>query len=548
MPLALRDKPHSHVSGAVDPVEALRCRPGWLGTRVGMAMMLALLTACASLPQPPGGTPSHALTDTASTRLGQALAPGQAQHPGESVFYPLSSGPDALVARLALARGAERSLDLQYYIFDADLTGKTLLGAVVAAADRGVRVRLLLDDLHLSGQDRALAAIDAHPNIEVRLFNPFANRGARWLDFATSFRRLDRRMHNKSMTADNQLSVVGGRNIGDPYFSADAASDFTDFDVLAGGPVVQQVSAVFDDYWNGAASYPAAALLPAPDDAQAEVEALRKYLDREAEQARGGEYAQELFTSGIVRALEAGKLPAYWGRGTVIADQAVKVTLPPEDDSTHAIPKLARLLGSAQQELSLVSPYFVPDRKSVEWLAALAQRGVHVRILTNSYAATDVSAVHAGYAPTRQALLEAGVELYELKPSAYAEMARTGHRSLISKSRASLHAKSYMVDRHLLFVGSLNLDPRSARLNTEMGVVLDSAALCATLSTGLDDKLLDVAYKVMLEADPASGQQQMVWVTREDGLLRTYRSEPDMGFFQHLGQGLLRLLPLHEEL
>ncbi|WP_420997812.1 phospholipase D family protein [Cupriavidus sp. 30B13] len=521
---------------------------GRLAARAAAALALVLLAACASLPQPPGGTPSQALADTAGTRLGQVLAPGQSRHPGESVFYPLSSGPDALVARLALARGAERSLDLQYYIFDADLTGKSLLGAVVAAADRGVRVRVLLDDLHLSGQDRALAAIDAHPNIEVRLFNPFANRGARWFDFATSFRRLDRRMHNKSMTADNQLAVVGGRNIGDAYFSADTASDFTDFDVLAGGPVVRQVSAVFDDYWNSASSYPAAGLLPAPDDAPAEVDMLRRYLARQAAQARGGEYAQELLASGMVSALESGRLPAYWGRAEVIADQAAKVTLPPEDDASHAIPQLARLLGSAQSELSLVSPYFVPDRKSIDWLAGIARRGVHVRILTNSFAATDVSAVHAGYAPARQALLAAGIELYELKPSAYAEMARGGHRSLVSKSRASLHAKSYMVDRRLLFVGSLNLDPRSARLNTEMGVVLDSAALCAALGAGLDDKLLDVAYKVMLETDPAGGQPRMVWITREDGLLKTYRSEPDMSFLQHVGQGLLRLLPLEAEL
>ncbi|MDR3383664.1 phospholipase D family protein [Cupriavidus basilensis] len=518
------------------------------GALVGVAVAAALLAACASLPDPGGRAPSQALANTADTRLGRALAPGQAQHPGDSVFYPLPSGPDAFVARLALARGAERSLDLQYYIFDPDLTGKTLLAAVIAAADRGVRVRLLLDDLHLSGQDRALAAIDAHPNIEVRLFNPFARRNARWLEFATDFRRLDRRMHNKSMTADNQLTVVGGRNIGDGYFSADTATDFSDLDVLAGGPVVRQVSAVFDDYWNGPASYPVPSLIPEPADAQAEVQALRQYLDEQAVQAQGGEYAKELLASGMAQALEGGKLPAYWGRGTVLADEAIKVTLAPQDDASHAIPKLARLLDSAQRDLALVSPYFVPDRNALEWLAGMARRGVRVRILTNSFAATDVSAVHAGYAPTRRALLAAGIELYELKPSAYAELAREGHRSLISKSRASLHAKSYMVDGHLLFVGSLNLDPRSARLNTEMGVVLDSAALCAQLGTGLDDKLLDVAYKVMLEPGPAGAEPELVWVTREDGLLRTYDSEPGMSALQHVGQSLLRLLPLQDEL
>ncbi len=319
-------------------------------------------------------------------------------------------------------------------------------------------------------------------------------------------------MHNKSMTADNQITIVGGRNIGDAYFSADKASDFTDLDLLLAGPVVPEVSAVFDDYWNGAAAYPVSALVKPPDDAAAQLQAVREYLDRHVAEARGGEYSQTLLASGLAKALESGKLTAYWGHATVIADKAAKVTLPPEDDSSHAIPKLAKLLGSAQQELALVSPYFVPDRKSAAWLAQMTKRGVTVRILTNSYAATDVSAVHAGYSPWRKELLEAGVELYELKPSAYAEMAREGkhaHRSMISKSRASLHAKSYMVDRHLLFVGSLNLDPRSARLNTEMGVVVDSAPLCAALGKDLDQALLDVAYKVMLAPD--AGAVRPTW-------------------------------------
>jgi len=509
------------------------------------------MAGCAGLPPQSGRSESHAVTDTAGTPLGKTLAPMLAAHPGQSAFYPLASGPDAFVARLALARAAQRTLDVQYYIFDADLTGKTLLAEVLAAADRGVRVRLLLDDLHASGADRALAALDSHPNIEVRLFNPFTDRNARLVEMAFDYGRLNRRMHNKSMTADNQLTIVGGRNIGDAYFSADKGSDFTDLDLLLAGPVVPLVSAVFDDYWNGAASYPVGSLIREPDDATQQLQAVRDYLREHVAEVRGGEYSQELLTSGLARALEAGKLPAYWGQATVIADQAAKVTLPPEDSSSHAIPKLARLIESAQQELALISPYFVPNREAVDRLAAMVRRGVKVRILTNSFAATDVSAVHAGYSPWRKDLLAAGIELYELKPSAYTEMARAGkqaHRSMISKSRASLHAKSYMVDRHMLFVGSLNLDPRSAKLNTEMGVVVDSADLCLQLGKKLDQALLDIAYKVMLEPDPAGGSSRLAWVTRENGLLRTYESEPDMGFFQHLGQGLLRVLPLEEEL
>ena len=252
---------------------------GWCGWRswqacwrrlasVATAVACAgVLAGCASLPASAERTPSSALAVTTDTPLGKALAPRLAQHPGESLLYPLSTGPDALAARLAMARAAQRSLDLQTYIFEPTGTGAAVLGDIIDAADRGVRVRLLLDDMHTGGLDKVLAAIDSHPNIEVRLFNPFANRGARWLEMLWSFSRLDRRMHNKSMTVDNQISLVGGRNVGDAYFSARIDMDFSDLDVLVAGPVVPQVSAVFDEYWNDASSYPVAALIPEGKDA-----------------------------------------------------------------------------------------------------------------------------------------------------------------------------------------------------------------------------------------------------------------------------------------
>jgi len=527
----------------------------WL-MAAGVIVMSMLGAGCANLPPRPAQPPTQALAladsaDTADTALGRALAPRLAQHPGESVFYPLTAGADAFAVRLALARTAQRSLDLQYYIFDADDTGLTLLAEVMAAADRGVRVRLLLDDLHTDGQDQALAALDAHPNVEVRLFNPFANRGVRMFEFATDFRRVDRRMHNKSMTADNQLTVVGGRNIGDAYFAAKSDVDFSDLDLLAAGPVVPQVSAVFDDYWNAEATYPLATLAKPQSDAEtvAFQQRVRQYLDDRKVKLRATPYGKTVLESGVIRAIQQEALPAYWGRATVIADRAAKVTLPPEDDSTHAIPALTKVLGSAQHDLTLVTPYFVPGDAGMAWLTGLQQRGVQVHILTNSFGATDVSAVHAGYAPRREALLRAGVLLYELKPSAYAEMAKEkkGH-GMGGSSRASLHAKTYMVDRRLLFIGSLNLDPRSARLNTEMGIVVDSAPLCDMLGKRLDDALLDAAYQVVLLPDPQTGNLQLAWITREDGVLRTYTSEPDMSTWNRIGQGFMRLLPVESEL
>ncbi len=281
----------------------------WL-RRLAVVLAAALLMAgCASLPPQDGRVSSYAVTDTASTPLGRTMAPMLSRHPGQSGFYPLANGPDALVARLALARAAQRTLDVQYYIYDGDLTGKTLLADIIGAADRGVRVRLLLDDLHMSGQDRILSALDDHPNIEVRLFNPFASRSLRLAAMALDYSRLNRRMHNKSMTADNQITIVGGRNIGDAYFSADKASDFTDLDLLLAGPVVPEVSAVFDDYWNGAAAYPVSALVKPPDDAAAQLQAVREYLDRHVAEARGGEYSQTLLASGLAKRWKAASSP-----------------------------------------------------------------------------------------------------------------------------------------------------------------------------------------------------------------------------------------------
>ncbi|WP_454763847.1 phospholipase D family protein [Cupriavidus campinensis] len=517
----------------------------------GVAAASLLGAGCASLPPRPAQPTTVALADTADTALGRALALRLAQHPGESVFYPLTAGADAFALRVALARTAQRSLDIQYYIFDADDTGLTLLAEIMAAADRGVRVRLLLDDLHTSGQDKALAAIDAHPNVEVRLFNPFANRGVRLFEFITDFRRVDRRMHNKSMTADNQLTVVGGRNVGDAYFAATTDLDFSDLDLLAAGPVVPQVSAVFDDYWNAEAAWPLVSVARplAADETAALQQQVRQHLDDRRTALRATPYGKALLESGVLRAMQQEALPAFWGRATVIADRAAKVTLPPHDDSTHAIPELINVLNSAQHDLTLISPYFVPGDPGMAWLSGLQKRGVQVHLLTNSFGATDVRAVHAGYAPRREALLKDGVLLYELKPSAYAEMVKEKKRhGPGGSSRASLHAKSYMVDRRLLFIGSLNLDPRSARLNTEMGIVVDSAPLCAMLGKGLDDALLDAAYQVVWLPDPRTGQEGLAWITREDGVLRTYYSEPDMSGWNRFGQGVLRLLPVESEL
>jgi putative cardiolipin synthase len=535
----------------------LRARQAGLRRLLGglclTAFCTALLPACASLPQVPARPPATAPADTSDTTLGRALAPRLAKVPGQSLFYPLSSGPDALGARLAMARAAERSLDLQTYNFETTGISTALLGDIIDAADRGVRVRLLIDDMHTDGQDKVLAAVDAHPNIQIRLFNPFASRDLRWLELALDFRRLNHRMHNKSMTVDNQLSVLGGRNVGDAYFSAKSEMDFSDLDVLIAGPAVPQVSAAFDAYWNDPAAYPLKTLIPDARKDPAQAHALRKRIAATGDQAKASPFVQEILKSGLARGIESGHMPGYTGAAQVIADKAEKIRAADgRGTDGDAIVQVEALISAARSEVVLVSPYFVPDDDGEAQLIALARRGVRVRVITNSFAATDVAAVHAGYAPHRRALVAAGVELYELKVSAYAELAQHGsgpHGSgWLASSRASLHAKSYMVDRHLIFIGSLNLDQRSARLNTEMGVVLDSPALCDVILKGMDRDLMRTSYKVQLRPGPDGGEPHLVWVTREDGAEKVYDSEPDMNALQKLGIDILKLLPLKEEL
>jgi putative cardiolipin synthase len=477
--------------------------------------LLLVAAGCASLPQVERA-PTNALSDVQGTRLGKALAAGLEAHPGKSGIHPLADGRDAFAARVLLARAAERTLDVQYYIFRGDTTGRLLREALWQAAERGVRVRLLIDDNTTRGLDEGLAALDAHANIEVRLFNPYANRGFRLAEALTDFSRVNRRMHNKSFTADNLATIVGGRNVGDEYYAAEADVAFADLDVLAVGAVVPAVSVQFDAYWNSPSAYPAASLM-AP--------ATWKALDADP---RAAPYVEALRTTTLVRELLAGELPLEWAAARVVADDPSKVLHPPERKELHMLPRLAAALGEPARELDLVSPYFVPTQDGTDALVALAKRGVKVRVLTNSLAATDVSPVHAGYSKYREALLRGGVRLYELKPTAQRSGAEEGG------SDASLHAKTFAVDRSRLFVGSFNFDPRSARLNTEMGVVIESPRLAAALSEALDRDLARNAYEVLL----VNGELQ--WI---DGPAR-HTAEPGAGLFRSLWLGFLSLLPI----
>lgn len=507
------------------------------------AFALLILSACVGLPPQAGRTETHAITDTDSTRLGTAFAPQAEQHPGLTAFHLLPDGVDALLARIVLADAADRTLDLQYYIWHDDLTGRYLANAVLKAADRGVRVRVLLDDLGTNGDDRVLLAISSHPNIQIRLFNPVASRTFKKFGTLLEFKRINRRMHNKALIADNQAAILGGRNIGDEYFGASSDVAFGDLDVLTFGPVVHRVSTAFDEFWNSDAAYPIENLTghPAPPDA---LPAYRERLAAFVASKKDTPYVANA-SERLNETLQAPDTYFSWGKATLLYDDPAKITRSPNDAQGHLMTQLKALAIQPEKEVLIVSPYFVPGKDGVAWIRSLTQRGVKVTVLTNSLAATDVAAVHAGYQRYRKDLLDAGVHLYELKPA----VDEDGHtkKSILGSSKASLHAKTYVFDRSSIFIGSMNFDPRSITLNTEVGVYCESAGAAEQVVNGLEPKLDQIAWRVEEHPD-ANGKNQVVWIdTKPDGTT-TESDEPGVSTMQRVGIWFLGLLPIESQL
>jgi cardiolipin synthase C len=506
------------------------------------ALIALSLAACGGLPKGGERTPSAAMKNTGSSSLDTALRPRVAAHPGQSGLHALADARDALAARLALADTAQRSLDVQYFIWNKDMAGKALIERLFRAADRGVRVRLLLDDLGTMPSDGVLLAIDSHPNIEVRMFNPVAMRSLRVLGMIADFGRINKRMHNKSFTADGQVSIVGGRNIGDEYFGASAGANFADLDVAVIGPVVNEVSGTFDLYWNHQAAIPIAAL-SRQNNTPAQYAVRRAALIAHHKTSEDSAYADSVRDSEFARQLRNRSVSWLWGRAAIVADHPDKVLTSSGKTDTHLAPKLREVVDATRRELFLVSPYFVPGKKGVALLAGVRQRGVRVVVITNSLASTDGIAVHSGYQRYRKPLLRAGVDLYELKPAASAKPRRhsgglTGSSGAGGSSGASLHAKTFAFDRRVGFIGSYNLDPRSSRLNTEMGVLFDCPNLVAQLPTKLERSLDRNAYRVELVGN------RLVWMTRESGKEVRFDSEPGTNLWKRLKVRMLSLLPI----
>ena len=491
-----------------------------------------MLSACASVPSLEGRTASYALDDTAGTPIGLALAPRIAEQPGRAGFVPIADGRAAFGWRVLLARAATRSIDIQTYIWHGDATGSMLFDEMLRAADRGVRVRLLLDDANTRGLDPTLALLDTHPNIELRLYNPFVGRRSRAVGLLGDFERLNHRMHNKSFTVDNQVAVVGGRNLGNEYFEAGDGTTFVDLDVVTVGEVVRSVSAEFDLFWNSASAFPVHAIVDPKQALDREAFAQRVRAWRDSAEALA--FVQAVAQTQDIQRLLDRNLSFEWATAQVVHDDPAKTLQPETARELHLLPKLATVFGAAKAELDLVSPYFVPGESGTATLAALARRGVRVRVLTNSLAATDMAAVHAGYAKRREDLLRAGVQLFEFRRGAAA--VRQQDSEIGSSAQAGLHAKTFAVDRRTLFVGSFNLDPRSSKLNTEMGLLIDSPKLASDLSAAIDRATPGLAYQVTLDPDG-----RMQW---QDGTGAPHTSEPESGMLRRLWVRILAWLPI----
>ena len=463
---------------------------------------------------------------------------------GASGFHLLHEGHAALAARLALAQHASRTLDVQTYLFHNDTTGRLVAAALLAAAERGVRVRLLIDDIDSGDKELRLATLDAHPNIEVRLFNPFHRRGASLLvrgwQVLQDHVRLNRRMHNKVFIADNQLGITGGRNIGDEYFEAHRDFAFVDLDVLAAGAVVDRLSQAFDQYWNSEAAVPASALPVAPEDARL-LRATRFLADFRARRL-DSDYGRALTAADPLPGLLAGKARWQLARADLIVDPPEKVMGPGIPTSELMAGQFAGLWINPQQRAIIVSPYFVPGAMGMAYFNYWRHQGVQVDVLTNAYAASDVPLVHAGYANYRMPLLEAGVNLYELKPVAEPHGGRL--RDLGSgSSRASLHAKAFVFDDTHVFIGSFNFDPRSVHLNTEMGLVIQSPELARQLTAIAENAMRpERSYRPHLIVEPTEQGavlKRLRWHDVYQGSERVSEVEPETTAIQ---RGLLRVL------
>ena len=501
-------------------------------------LLLGLLAACAGSVAPPGPPhpeATHAYDHPETTALGKVFEPEASRHPGLSGFDLITSGRTAFEARYAFSRLAQKTIDAQYFIWAGDAVGSNLLLALLDAADRGVRVRLLIDDLNEEGDDLGLAALNTHPNVEVRLFNPFNARSTHFLDYVTDFARVNHRMHDKAFIVDNTIAVVGGRNIADQYFSVNDQSNFRDLDLFAAGDIVRRVSAEFDEFWNSPWAVSVNSLA-APHTGDGALRELRQRLSERAK-AKDFPFRTELDQPFLERLVVTVPKRLIWGRATLLFDRPDK----PETGEPDVAQALHVAAGETlRRELLLESAYFIPAERGTRRLCELEGQGVKIRVLTNSLASTDETAAFAGYERYRKDLLKCGVELHELRPDA--AFVRREWPWLRHRSEAELHTKAAVFDRDKVMVGSFNIDPRSRYLNTEMAILVDSPQLADKVATFIESGMSLVnSFLLQLDADG-----HLVWLARTNGQELRFDSEPIATAKRRFEADFLELLPIEE--
>jgi len=483
--------------------------------------------------------------DTSETTLAQIIDPLQQQNPDLTGYYVLFDPLEALAARLRLIDKAEKTLDLQYYIWDNDKVGAVALHALIRAADRGVKVRLLIDDNNAKQTEGIFLALAQHPNIEVKLFNPYRFRKYRGIDMVLDLKRINRRMHNKSFIADHKVALIGGRNMTNQYYNVSDSYQFSDVDVMLVGTAVNDISNSFDDYWNHDYAYDVQEVVKQKSH-RLSYESLKQQLDEHYKKVTVQNYLDLTSNSQAIDSLINRDIALDWVKAEVVKDSPDKIKSKAKKQE-HLNFQLINHLEKPEKNIDLISAYFVPEKKGAKILSELAQDGVHVRVLTNSFKANDVAVVHAFYGKYRQNLLENGVELYEFLPALdkddldkhTEDLAKKAKVNIKGLSRSSLHAKLMALDEKQVFIGSFNFDPRSAYLNTEIGVLLNSPTLARSVHSTMDQNLSKYAYKLVLNAE-----NKITWQRQTPQGPVIYTKEPRMKWWQRAGMKVISWLPI----
>lgn len=505
--------------------------------RFSAAGLVLVAAACTNVPTYSNRTDTYA-TDIQHASLASTTADELTRrNGGQSSFVPLFSGIDALGARLRLIERAEHTIDAQYFLIKPDHAGSLFKQALLDAADRGVRVRFLLDDVFTTSTDRQFAVLERHENIEIRLFNPLSRNSAKAVNFLFDFGRVNRRMHNKSLTIDGSMSIMGGRNIADEYFQINTDAEFADLDIFAVGPITDEISKSFDIFWNDKRAVSMRAFM---DEYKAYYQdAPESQIDERAAIAEQTIY-REAVDSTFLKNLRTGVITPVVGRSRIVSDIPTKLAVKPKNSPQFLADEIKQEMRNAKSNIVLITPYFVPREDDVEMFKEIRASGRRVQILTNSLAATNHSYVHGGYAPVRKELLRAGVELYEVRVDA---LQANGELPKDSEISLTMHTKAAIFDNRTIFIGSLNYDPRSIEINTEIGLFLDVPELARQFDSGIESFIAEYTYTLSLDSDG-----DIVWraTTPEGPEVET--SEPGASFMRRLVAGVTAFLPVKGQL